>query len=64
MREIETDGFVTREEDVSPIKNTCFNCHWYHYDIELRCYRCYNGRAVGEEDWRQKYSVCDRWARK
>lgn len=64
MKEIEADGYITREADITPTRNTCFNCFHYGYDIEHRYYRCYAGRAVGEEDWRQKYSVCDRWKRK
>lgn len=64
MREIESDGFITRDEDVSPSRDTCFNCAHYKYDISERYYRCFAGRSVGEEDWRQKYSVCDLWEEK
>ena len=64
MREIEADGYITREEDITPHRNTCFNCEHYVWDLLKHSYYCNAGRAVGEEDWRQKYSVCDMWVRK
>ena len=64
MKEIEADGYITRDQDLSPIRDTCFNCNNYRYDFGKRRYRCYAGREVGKEDWRMKYSVCDLWERK
>lgn len=61
MKEIESDGFITRDEDVSPIGHTCFNCKWFKFDIGLRAYKCTEGHIVNGQDWRQKYSICDLW---
>lgn len=63
MREIEADGFITREEDISQKKRTCFNCRFYQYSLFMKRYLCTQGHLVGESDWRQKYSVCDSWRR-
>lgn len=63
MKEIEADGYITRAEDLTPVHDTCFNCNHYRYDISMKCYRCFAGRAIGKEDWRQKYPVCDMWER-
>lgn len=60
MREIEQDGFITREEDISPRRQTCFNCDHYTYSLFLKCYVCSEGHSVSEK----KYNVCDEWRRK
>lgn len=64
MREIESDGFITREEDVSQIPKTCYNCGAYRYFLDVKHYKCIEGHIIDSADWRQKYSVCDRWRRK
>lgn len=64
MKEIEKDGFITRDADISPEKRTCFNCENYVYSLFLKCYCCANGHSVGDADWRQKYNICDEWRRK
>ena len=64
MREIEADGFITREADLSPRKQTCFNCGNYVYSLFLKCYVCTEGHAVTDNDWRQKYNVCDSWKKR
>lgn len=60
-REIEADGYITRTEDVSPIKHTCFTCKHYKFDVTKRRYVCTNGYSISGTDWRMKYEVCDRW---
>lgn len=64
MKEIERDGFITRTEDISPEKRTCFNCGAYRYLLDAKRYKCIEGHIVDAADWRQKYSVCDKWRRK
>ena len=64
VKEIETDGFITREEDISPQKKTCFNCEKYVYSLFLKGYVCAEGHLVADTDWRRKYEVCDRWKMK
>nr|MBQ4455299.1 hypothetical protein [Clostridia bacterium] len=64
MKEIEADGFITREADVSQTKRTCFNCRHYKYDFYEREYRCTDGHVIKGPDWRQRYEVCDRWEKK
>ena len=64
MKEIENDGFITRESDVSPIKKTCFNCGAYKYFFGDKVYKCIEGHIVEDADWRQKYNVCDAWRKK
>lgn len=61
MKEIEADGFITRDEDVSKIKSTCYNCGAYRYFIDADRYKCVEGHVIDSADWRQKYTVCDRW---
>lgn len=60
-REIEADGYITRESDITPMKRTCFNCKCYVFDIVQRRYKCKCGHNVGGADWREKYEVCDKW---
>ena len=64
MREPEADGFITRKTDISPERRTCFNCGAYRYFIDIKHYKCIEGHVIDSADWRQKYSVCDRWRRK
>ena len=64
MKEIEQDGYITRDADLTGQKRTCSNCGHYVYSLFLKCYVCSEGHSVSENDWRQKYSVCDRWRRK
>lgn len=64
MREIESDGYITRDEDVTTNRQTCFNCGWFKYSIETKGYICTEGHSVSGQDWRQRYAVCDRWRRK
>lgn len=64
MREPEADGFITREADISPERRTCANCGAYRYFIDIKHYKCIEGHVIDSADWRQKYSVCDRWRRK
>ena len=59
--EIEKDGFITRAEDTSKERRTCYNCRFYKYVLGYRTYKCMNGHVFNEPDWRQRYSVCDRW---
>lgn len=60
-KEIEADGYITRFEDVTPIKHTCTSCGAYRFDIQKRRYVCTKGHSIGGTDWRQKYAVCDEW---
>lgn len=64
MKEIEQDGYITRDADLSGIPHTCFNCGAYRYFLDAKRYKCIEGHIVDAEDWRQKYSACDRWRRK
>lgn len=64
MKEIEQDGFVTRIEDISQPRKTCFNCGAYRYFLDSKHYKCIEGHVLDSADWRQKYSVCDRWREK
>jgi hypothetical protein len=64
MREPEADGFITREADISPERRTCCNCGAYRYFIDIKHYKCIEGHIIDSADWRQKYSVCDKWRRK
>ncbi|MBQ1573726.1 MAG: hypothetical protein IIZ78_21585, partial [Clostridiales bacterium] len=64
MREIEQDGYITRDADLSGIPHTCFNCGAYKYFIDSKRYKCIEGHIVDAADWRQKYSVCDQWRQK
>lgn len=64
MKEIESDGFITRDEDITTPRQTCFNCKWFKFDIGLKAYICTEGHIINGQDWRQKYSVCDRWESK
>ena len=64
MRETEADGYITRDADLSETKHTCFNCGAYRYFIDIKHYKCIEGHVIDSADWRQKYSVCDRWRRK
>lgn len=60
-REIEQDGYITREQDVAPRKRICFTCKHYKHDPNRRRYVCTQGHKVGEADWRFKYDICDEW---
>ena len=62
--EIEADGYITREADLSETKHTCFNCGCYRYFLDAKRYKCIEGHVIDSADWRQKYSVCDKWRRK
>ena len=64
MKEIENDGYITRDEDLTQRKRTCYNCGAYRYFIDSKRYKCIEGHIVDAADWRQKYSVCDRWREK
>ena len=64
MKEIENDGYITRDEDLSETKRTCYNCGAYKYFIDTKRYKCIEGHIVDAADWRQKYSVCDKWREK
>lgn len=64
MKEIEQDGFITRSEDISQPRKTCFNCGAYRYFLDSKHYKCIEGHVIDSADWRQKYSVCDRWREK
>lgn len=60
-RDIESDGFITREEDVTPRKRTCYNCKHFVYKQAEKGYICSGGHSVNIADWRMKYGVCDKW---
>ena len=62
-REIESDGYITRESDVAPRKRICYTCKHYKHDPCQRKYICDQGHKVGEADWRFKYDICDEWER-
>lgn len=62
--EIEADGYITRGADLSQEKRTCYNCGAYRYFLDAKRYKCIEGHIVDAADWRQKYSVCDRWREK
>ena len=64
MKEIEADGFITMDKDVSPSRQTCFNCGAYRYFLDDKRYKCIEGHVIDSADWRQKYTVCDRWRAK
>ena len=64
MRETEADGYITRDEDLTQQKRTCFNCEAYRYFLDAKRYKCIEGHIVDAADWRQKYSVCDKWREK
>lgn len=60
-KEIEADGYITRETDISPTKHTCYNCKRYKYDESMRALFCAKGHKLRGTDWRMKYEVCDDW---
>jgi len=64
MRETEADGYITRDTDLTEPKRTCFNCGAYKYFLDIKRYKCIEGHIIDAADWRQKYSVCDRWRKK
>ena len=64
MKEIEQDGYITRDADLSGIPHTCYNCGAYRYFLDAQRYKCIEGHIVDAADWRQKYSVCDQWRQK
>lgn len=64
MKEIEADGYITRECDLTPERRTCMNCRWYQYSIIIQGNACTEGHKVAPADWRRKYEVCDKWAKK
>ena len=63
VKEVEADGFITREEDISPQNQTCNNCRWYQYSLITKIYVCMQGYTITDNDWRKKYNVCDKWGR-
>ena len=64
MREIEADGFVTREADLKQtVKRVCANCKHLKHDNVLRTYKCSVGHLIDVADWRMRYEVCDKWER-
>lgn len=60
-KEVEADGYITRDADITPSKRTCYTCRCYKFDIRERKYKCRCGHNTGQADWREKYDVCDRW---
>ena len=61
-REIEADGFVTRESDLKQTqRRVCANCKHRKQDIVLRRYKCSVEHLIDVADWRMKYEVCDKW---
>lgn len=60
-KEIEADGYITRETDITPRKRTCINCMHYQFDVTKRHYACTRGHNISGSDWRMKYEVCDEW---
>ena len=64
MKEIKADGFITRNEDITKIKKTCYNCGAYKYFLDSKRYKCIEGHIIDGADWRRKYCVCDRWKKK
>lgn len=61
-KEIEADGFVTRQTDLKQTeKKVCANCKHLKHDTVLHRYRCSVGYLIDVADWRMKYEVCDRW---
>lgn len=60
-KEIEADGYITRESDISPIRHTCINCKQYIYNEGIRAFICTKGHKLHGADWRMKYEVCDDW---
>ena len=63
-REIESDGYITREADLSPTKRICATCRYWKYEPIDRGHICVNGHSVHRADWREKYEVCDKWEKK
>lgn len=63
-KEIEADGFVTRQSDLSSIKHVCANCKWWVFEPIDRGHVCCNGHSIHVADWRQKYDCCDLWEHK
>ena len=64
MRETEADGYITRDADLTQEKHTCYNCGAYRYFLDVKHYKCIEGHIIDSADWRQKYSVCDKWREK
>lgn len=61
-REIEKDGFITRQTDLKQTeRKVCANCKHLKHDDILRRYRCSVGHLIDVADWRMKYEVCDKW---
>lgn len=60
-REIEADGFITREADTTQNTKSCISCKWYQYSIIVKSYVCVEGHTIDAYDWRRKYDCCDRW---
>ena len=59
-REIEADGFITRDADLKQTKpQTCLTCKHFRYGEKGGI--CVNGASLFCEDWRMKYQVCDKW---
>ena len=54
MKEIENDGYITRDADLSQEKRTCFNCGCYRYFLDSKRYKCIEGHVIDAADWRQK----------
>ncbi len=62
-KEIESDGFITREEYLASERRTCYNCKWFQYSLINKRYACFEGHSIGDDDWRKKYDCCDKWER-
>ena len=55
---------MRKNDEHVELKHTCFNCGAYRYFLDAKRYKCIEGHIVDAADWRQKYSVCDRWREK
>lgn len=55
-KEIEADGYITRETDLKQTKaKICMTCANRNGNI------CKAGHKTFDGDWRMKYEVCDDW---
>lgn len=63
-KDIESDGFITRESDVSSTKKICGTCKYFVYSRVIHRHLCTNGHSIYASDWRTKYNCCDSWESK